>query len=423
VLPEVDGFEWTLANGMHVILKPTTFTSEQLEFRLVGTGGASLASDADYPSAFLADGVVRATGVGPVSGRQLSRLLDGSSIELNQSVTDDAVSITGDGAPREVETLFQLLHLYFTAARVDSAAFRRYRERARAFGAHRQSDPDAVFHDSVAAVVGSHHPRALRSGPRFFDAVALSRSIAFWNARMSNAANFTLVLTGDFTLDLMRPYVERYLASLPAGVREQPHDDGMRFPAAVVRKDLYVGAGPKAKAELVFAGPYGGTLESSEALSATVDVAELALEERLRETLGATYGVNVTSTVRYAAPMTYRIQVVFEAAPERIDSLVDAALAELARLRTTGPTKTEVEKVRAAKLRDLDDTDDNSYWANELSAHTRMGWPLTSIASHKPNAERLTVDGVRLWCARILDTSHYVRVTMYPKTFRRPLRG
>ncbi|MBW8768449.1 MAG: insulinase family protein, partial [Gemmatimonadetes bacterium] len=202
ILPEVDAFEWTLANGMRVILKPTNFASEQLEFRLVGVGGASLASDADYPSAFLSDDIVRTTGVGTVNGRQLARLLDGSSIDFNRSVSDDAVRIWGYGAPREVETIFQLLHLHFTAPRADSAAFRRYRERVIAFAAHRQSDPDAVFRDTVAAVVGSHHQRALRS--RFYDDVDLSRSLAFWNARMANAANFTLVLTGDFTLDLVR---------------------------------------------------------------------------------------------------------------------------------------------------------------------------------------------------------------------------
>jgi len=419
ILPDIDGFEWTLANGMRVILKPTDFTHEQLEFRLVGTGGASLASDADYPSAFLADEIVRVNGVGAVSGRQLSRLLDGSSIDLNESVSDDAVRIWGYGAPREVETLFQLLHLHFTAARTDSAAFRRYRERATAFAAHRRSDPDAVFDDSLAAVVGSHHPRALRTGSRFYDDVDLGRSLAFWNARMANAGNFTLVLTGDFTLDLVRPYVERYLASLPRGVPEQPRDDGVRFPSAVVRKDLYVGAGPKARAALVLSGPYDGSFETAEALSTSVEVAKLALEERLRETLGATYGVNVFSEVRYAPPMSYQIHVTFDAAPERIDSLADAALAELTRLRSAGPTKDEVDRVRAAKLRDLDDTEDNDYWADELSGHARLGWSLATIATHRKTAEQLTVPGLHKACARMLDTSHYVRVTMYPKSYRR----
>jgi zinc protease len=347
-------------------------------------------------------------------------MLDGSSIELHQSVTDDAVWITGYSAPRDVETLFQLLHLHFTAARADSAAFRRYRERAVAFGKHRQSDPDAVFDDSVAAAVGSHHRRALREGSRFYDAVDLSRSLAFWNNRMSNAASFTLVLTGDFTLDLVRPYVERYFASLPAGVREQPRDDGVRVPTGVVRKDLYVGAGPKARTELVLSGPYDGTFESSEALSTAVDVAEIALEERIREILGGTYGVNVNSDVRYAPPMSYQIRVSFDAAPERVDSLADVALAELTRLRSAGPTKAEVDKMRAAKMRDFDDTDDNSFWASELSGHAKQGWSLASIGNHKKNAEQLSVAGVRQACARMLDVSHYVRVTMYPKSYRRP---
>src|SRR6185369_6311187 len=65
-LPDVRVFDWTLANGMRVILKPTRFTYDQIEFRMVGPGGSSLATDAEYPSAYLSDGVIRSTGVGPL---------------------------------------------------------------------------------------------------------------------------------------------------------------------------------------------------------------------------------------------------------------------------------------------------------------------------------------------------------------------
>ncbi|MBW8771410.1 MAG: insulinase family protein [Gemmatimonadetes bacterium] len=186
-----------------------------------------------------------------------------------------------------------------------------------------------------------------------------------------------------------------------------------------MRKELYVGVGPKAKTELVLAGPYDGRFETAEALKTCVDVADIALQERIREALGGTYGVNVSSNVRYVPPMSYQIRVSFDAAPERVDSLADAALAELTRLRSTGPTKDEADRVRAAKLRDLDGTDNNDYWADELSGHAKQGWSLASIADHEKNAKQLTAASLRQACARMIDTSRYVRVTMYPKNYRR----
>jgi zinc protease len=417
VLTDFQTFDWTLENGMRVILKPTDFADEQVEFRLFGSGGASLASDADYPSAYLSDGIVRSTGVGSLSGRRLGQFIDASSIDLTQHVGDGMIEINGYVGSRDVETLLQLLRLHFTAARADTAAFRRYLDRAKSFAVQRGADPDAVFDDSVAAAVTQHHPRALHNGERFMASLDLAKSLRFWNARMSSAASFTLVLTGDFTLEQVRPLVERYLASLPGGVREQPRDRGVRFPDGVVRRTVLFGTGPKARTQLVFSGPFDMTDAASDALSAARDVAARALSERLRETLGGTYGVHVWTGVELAPSSTYRMMVDFEAAPERIDSLTDAALAVLARLRTAGPTRAELERTRAAETADIEDNlDDNDFWADELALHARAGLPLTSISEHQRNAKELNAARLRDACGRYFAADHYVRVTMYPKS-------
>jgi zinc protease len=415
-LAEEEAYDLTLSNGMRVILKPTGFVSDQIEFRLVGAGGASLASDADYPSAYLSDAVIGSTGVGPMTGTRLGRLLDASSIDLSPRVTDEAIEFSGSTAPHDLETLFQLLHLYFTSPRADASAFRRYRERVMAFVSHRSADPDAVFYDSVAVTTTQHHPRGLKSGAPFYSAVSLPRALAFWNARVSNASSFTLVVTGDFSLEIMRPLVLRYLGSLPGGARERSRDNGIRFPTGVVRRAVVAGVGPKAKTQIAFSGPFNNSSESSTALDAARDVAELALGERLRETLAGTYGVNVYSSFSIVPPARYIVTIEFEASPDRIDQLAEAALAELARLHTVGPTKAEVDKIRAAEVRDLDGKmESNSYWATELSTHARMGWPLTSIRTHQQVAKHLTVEGLRDACAKFLDASSYTRVTMYPQ--------
>jgi zinc protease len=409
-------YDWKLDNGMRVILKPTPFARDQIEFRLIGAGGASLASDADYASAYLADDVIGSTGVGPANGRRINRMLEKSSIDFNRNVNDETIELTGSTGPKDLERLFQLLHLNFTSPRADSSAFRRYRERLVSYSTTRAVDPDAVFDDSVAVTIAQHHPRALKSGQTFYQTVSLARTLAFWKARMSNASSFTFVVTGDFTMAEMRPLVLRYLGSLPGGTYERARDNGVRFPAGIVRKAIMAGVGPKAKTEIVLSGQFKNSVEASAALDAARDVAELALGDRIRETLGGTYGVNVSSHVSVVPPARYMLSVEFEAAPERIDRLAEAAIRDLVRLATQGPTKVEADKVRAAEVRDLDGKmESNSYWASELSWHARMGWPLTSIGSHQRVAEHLTMEGLRAACATYLTPTSYTRVTMYPK--------
>src|SRR5215208_1745639 len=161
VIAGVDVFEWTLGNGMRVLLKPTNFDSDEILMRIAGPGGASLAEPGEYASAYMADRVLEATGVGPLGGTRLARLLEETSVGLSPVVTDEWVQLSGSAAPRDAETMFQLAHLYFTAPRADSAAFRRYQDRSRSFARSRAADPDAAFGDTVAATLRPRDPRAL----------------------------------------------------------------------------------------------------------------------------------------------------------------------------------------------------------------------------------------------------------------------
>ena len=413
---DVRVFDWKLQNGMRVILKPTRFTFDDIHARIIGPGGASLATDDEYASAYFADGVISSTGVGPFTGTKLSRRLDASTVSLSSSVRDDAIELTGTTAPRDLELFFQLVYSYFTAPRADTVAFRRYHERIASYARGREVDPDAVFLDSVAAITSQHHPRGLRDDQRFSSAVSLSKALAFWKARTANASGFTVVFTGDFTLDRMRPLIARYLASLPGGQPEQPRDVGIRFPDGITRRRIIAGSAPRARTQIVMSGPFENTTEASTGLGAVRDLTEFVLNDRLREQMGATYGTNVSIDVSLAPPVRYTVTIDFETAPETADSLAAVGLRELDRLRTDGPTDAELEKVRTARVRDRDgDIESNTYWASELSWHARMGWPLATIATHQADEARLSRENLRDACQRYLRTSEYVQVMILPK--------
>ena len=67
-----DVTEWTLSNGATVVLLPTTLKADQILFRASAPGGTSLASDADFLAARVADDVIPAGGVGSVLARSCS---------------------------------------------------------------------------------------------------------------------------------------------------------------------------------------------------------------------------------------------------------------------------------------------------------------------------------------------------------------
>jgi len=414
-LADVRGYEWTLSNGMRVILKPTRFTFDKIQLRAVAPGGASLVPDADYPSAFLADAIIASSGVGDLTDRQLDRWLLTTSMSATLGVTNDGISVNGSTASRDLRSFFQLVHLYLTAPRSDTVAFRRYRDRLRSLARDRARDPDAVFDDTLSAALASNNPRLMRSVARFLESGSLTTAVDFWKERASNGAGFIVVITGDFTLDKMRPLVERYLGSIPSGAPEQPRDVGIPLVSGVVRREVDSGVSGTARAAIAMTGPLPTTHQAFERLELVRDLMQAAIEHRLRDELGGTYGVSVSLATSLAPPARYTMTVDFRAAAEHVEELAAAALREIERLRVNGPTEAEFDRARAARLQDYDgEIEDNDYWISELSSHARFGWPFGEIAEHPREVANLTLADLRGACASYISRGSYVRVTTRP---------
>jgi zinc protease len=422
-LAKIDVQEWRLANGMRVLLKPTDFADDHVELRLSAAGGASIADREDYPSAYLADDILEATGAGEWSGAQIARFLDDRAISLAPVVRDERIEVLGSGRRADLESMLQLSYLYLTSPREDREAFRRYRERIATYARNRAVDPDAAFDDTVAATLQPSDVRALHNSPAFVEQVDLAKALRFWRARAASATNFTAVIVGDFEIWRAAPLVERYLGSLPAGQAERPAALRSHRPESATSHTFRRGIEPSAVTRIVMGDTMALTLESDAGLDVVRDLVEVVLHERLREQLGGTYGVSVDVETWHARPSSFAFTIEFTASPDRVDTLAAAALAEIERLRVRGPTDDEASKVRKAAIAHTDaQSQGNRYWAGELAWHALVGWNLESIAKHADDAEAISPSMLRAACARYLDGRRFVRVTRLPDIGISPLR-
>jgi zinc protease len=410
-----EAFEWKLSNGMRVLLKQTKHEEAHVDLRLTAPAGAQLASRADYPSAYMADRVLETTGIGPVTGSQLSSIIDRTSIDISPWVSDNWIQLSGTATLSDLNSLFQLTYLFFTAPRTDSVAFARYRERMRLWAAERALDPEEVFSDSVAVAVGRRPPREITSTQPFVEAVDMQRALGFWRTRLRNAANFTAVIVGDVPTARARTLVEQYLASLPGGEQESVQTVPRHERSAPVRRSFRFGSSPQARTLLATRGSVKLDSETNAMLWRVRELLQLSLETRLREVMGATYDVSVGLDVQPLAASTYQYTVSFFADPDRVDSLEAVAIRQVERLRDHGPTLSEFQKIKAAAKSDHErGTESNSFWISELTWHALLGTPLSDIAKHLREIESLTRAELKEAAARYVDIRRYERITMKP---------
>jgi zinc protease len=419
VRPEAGITEWTLSNGATVVLKPTTLKEDQILFRAGAPGGTSLASDADFIPARVADAVVSAGGVGRFGAVMLDKILAGKAVAVTPFIDEFDEGMGGGSTPQDLETMFQLLYLRFTQPRADPTAFAAMASQARGLLANQMASPDVVFNQAINAALNQDSLRRRSETPATVDQWNLEKSLAFYQARFADASNFTFVFVGSFAPEAIKPLVETYIASLPATrAHETWRDLGITPPRGVIEKTIEKGIAPKSEVALVLSGPF----EYDDAHLLALRTMTLLLQSRLfdtiRQKLGGTYSITATPDTQKFPRQQYAVRIDWTCDPARTAMLVQRVFEEIAFVKATPLSPAQVSLIHEALLREFErNSQDNGYLLNQIALRYEEG-NASDVAAVVNLADRiaaLTGDAIQQAAKTYLDTGNYVKVTLTPE--------
>ncbi|MDQ1266730.1 MAG: zinc protease, partial [Bacteroidota bacterium] len=153
--------ELKLSNGMRVVLKPTDFKNDEIQFTSFSPGGTSLATDDIYYSAAVASSIIGQSGISDFSKIQLDKMLTGKIVNVYPRIGELTESIEGSASPNDIETMFQLINLYFTEPRKDVDAFNSWKDRTMSSIKEQKNSPRSVFSDSIRVTMSQYHFRGM----------------------------------------------------------------------------------------------------------------------------------------------------------------------------------------------------------------------------------------------------------------------
>ena len=419
VRPEIGITEWTLSNGATVVLKPTTLKEDQILFRAVAPGGTSLASDADFIPARVADVVVPASGAGQFSAVMVDKILAGKAVAVTPFIDEINQGMWGGSTPQDLETMFQLLHLRFTQPRADPTAFAAMAAQARGLLANQMASPDVVFDQAIDAALSRNSPRRRPETPATVDEWNLATSLAFYKARFADASNFTFVFVGSFTAEAIKPLVETYIASLPATrAHETWRDLGIAPPAGVVEETIHKGIAPKSQVAIVFSGPFEYDDAHRLALRAVTLVLQSRLLDTIRRELGATYSITARPAAEKFPRPEYSVQIDWTCDPARTAALVQRVFEEIAFVKATPLSPGHVTMIRESLLREFERaSQENGYLLNQISRRYEDGdaADVASVVNLPDRIAALTGEAIQQAAQAYLNTGSYVKVTLMPE--------
>jgi zinc protease len=407
---------WTLSNGARVLFKPSQNHPDELLVRAWSPGGFSLLPD----SLFFGSGrmaarlMTEAAGLGELGHDDLRQRLATTGVrELRVDIGYADESIELEGSPRELELLFQALHLQFTAPKLDTAALAAWAHVAK------YQAPITTIDDGLNQLFARGNPRLLPVTTHLAELARLDDVLAVYRHRFGNAGDFTFMVVGAATSEQVRPLVARYLASLPAtGARETPKDPEIRPVVGRNRQRLGVLPVPRSETLLAFDGPFptepAAYLAERQRLSALALVLERRLRERLREALGGTYGVGVFPYTYRLYDEHFRVLVGFHSEPARMRELTREMFTIIDSLRTSGATVAELARAALIQRRRLEtQLQSNRFWLERIALYHRLSIPLDRIVSPY-SAEPVTPEEAEAAARKYLPEAAYLHVIAEP---------
>jgi zinc protease len=424
-LEGVDVFDWRLSNGVRVLLKPTDFKADEVLLFGWSPGGLSLAPENAYLSAALSTTAVSFGGVGEFGLLDLQKVLAGNTAQVSPFIDELEEDVQGGSSPRDLETMLQLVYLYVTAPRTDSAAFASIKTRLAANLANRDANPETAFMDTLTATMSQHHPRSRPVTAARLAEWDLGTSMAFYRERFADAGDFTFVMVGAFQPEQVKPLILKWLGGLPSSGRKEAWKDvGIRPPTGVVEKVVRKGIEAKSRTQIIFSGPFEYTRENRYALASLRDVLDMRLRDVLREDLGGTYGVSVSQSTGREPYQRYTFRIDFGAAPDRLNALADEVFKQIARLQTEDVDAETLAKVKETQRRSYETSlRENTFWLSQIAAAIRAGVDMRGLLEYPRLVEGLAPAALRTAATRYLRRENYVRVSLFPESSGGSLEG
>ncbi|NVM57613.1 MAG: insulinase family protein, partial [Desulfobacterales bacterium] len=395
------------------------FKNDQILFTAYSDGGTSLINDEDYVAGMTTAAVISEGGVGAFSRIELQKRLAGKMVRVSPLIGELEEGLSGSASPQDVETMFQLIYLYFTAPRKDSTAFLAYKEQMRGFLENKSASPNAAFQDTIQVTMSQYHHRRRPWSLELLEEMDLGKSYAFYKDRFADASDFTFVLIGNFDPDGIRPLVQTYLGGLPTLNRDESWKNvGVKPPSGVIDKQLYKGMEAKSLTRIILTGPFEWKRRNRYELGSMAQVLRIKLREILREDLGGTYGVSVRAAPSRFPEERFRLTVHFGCDPERVQELTAVVFEQIDSLKTFGTTMKYLTKVKETQTREREtNLKRNEFWLNIVETYDYHGEALLDILRYDELVDGLSLEAIRNAAQRYLSIANYVQVTLYPEGF------
>lgn len=413
----LDAEEWTLNNGIKVVLKPTKLKQDEIRLLGIAYGGLSLVDNAEkLPSASIADNVIANSGLGDFSKTELNKLLSGKVAGVSPNISDYQESFSGSSSVKDFQTMMQLLYLYFTAPRKDTDGYSSFVNNVRTSLINAANDPDQAFSDTVTTALYCKSPRKFLFNLKALDKVNHDDVMQLYKERFANPANFTFFLAGSLDLEKVKPVILTYLGGLKTSKQlETWKDRNIRYPQGTINLSFdHAMKTPKASNFVLYNDKIEYNLNNSLLAQALGSILDIRYVASIREDEGGSYGVGVKGSIGKIPVPTVSLFMQFDTDPSKEDKMIGLIYKELEDIAKDGPKEEDVQKVKEnMNKQHKENIEENGWWLSTMNHYYFSDIDLVNNFDKALN--NISATTIKQLAKQLTDKKNILQVVMRPK--------
>lgn len=410
--------EWTLKNGLKVVVLPTEYEKNMVMMNLYMDGGKSLIATEDLPS--FEDNIfalfLRNTGLAGFSGTDLQKMLAGKSVSAYPFISSLSHGINASSSPKDLETAFQLMYLTFMEPRFDEDEFNTGISQIKALLPNIKSQPSYRFQNEMIKALYNGNPRRLVISDEILGKANLGTIERVYRSLFDNIAGATLVIVGNVDLGTLKPLVEKYAGSLPKGKKAHKwidRDEDIVKGKVEDHFDVKMET-PKSTVFQLYSSYLPYSIHRQVMMDAAQYIMDMIYIETLREEEGGTYGASVSFDIQNKPEERAMIQVYFDTNPESADKLRKAAVDGLTKLMEEGPTEEQLSMAVENFRKNLPEKRiKNSYWLSNLKYFYEYGTDFDK--AYEEAIADINAENVKAAVRDIVSQGNFIEVMMSPE--------
>ena len=409
--------EWTLKNGIKVVVRPSTLKADEVSINANSKGGCSMLTDEEYYQGAFLGTVMSNSGIGKFSTTELSKQLSGKSAWAYVGVDSYEHAVSAGGSPKDIETILQLMYLNFTSPRFDQTDLDNLKKMYIPYFGNMESDPNYICSKELQKTLYGNHARRQITSAAQIEALNIPALQSVHSKLFGYADDFRFVIVGNVDLNTLKPLVEKYIGALPTSkkVEYAVVDDGVRMAQGAVTNDFRTAMQqPKVSVRLI----YSGAMEDNAKNRLIVDLLSRALDSRymisIREEKGGTYGVSVQGAIEEYPVENYYMGIVFDTNDALADELIEICDKEIRKIAEEGPLADDVAKAKEFLQKNYANVlENNSGWMSAINRWYEEGYNYKE--EYLGILESVTLEDIKAFAAQILKDNNRTLVVMRPE--------